>query len=228
MSTAEAISKTEQAIVLGRTIYKQVLAQPAKNKDGLFALRYSTNKKLGKKITKGWASGLPLFTLTLEERATCPTSCHHWADCYGNNMPFAKRFVAGPALEDALRKDVAKLAADLPNGFMVRLHVLGDFYSVEYVNLWTEFLQTYAALHVFGYTARHDCAIGQAVQANGQKFWRRWMVRQSGLPVEMGAVKAEENIPNAVVCPEQTGRVKNCGGCGLCWTMRKPVAFLTH
>ena len=47
--------------------------------------------KLGRLVTKGKFKGYKVFSLTLEERATCPTSCERWGDCYGNNMPFAHR-----------------------------------------------------------------------------------------------------------------------------------------
>lgn len=52
------------------------------------------NNKIGKGdsvIKKGKWRGMPCFTLTLEERATCPSDCKQWAACYGNNMRFAYR-----------------------------------------------------------------------------------------------------------------------------------------
>jgi hypothetical protein len=55
------------------------------------------SRKIGKFVTKGPRRGWPLFTLTLEERATCPRSCKAWAFCYGNNMQAAERIVAGPS-----------------------------------------------------------------------------------------------------------------------------------
>jgi hypothetical protein len=57
-------------------------------------IKASTNIKLGKKVTKGHLKGARIFTLTLEERATCDSECEHWLDCYGNNMPFGHRFKA--------------------------------------------------------------------------------------------------------------------------------------
>ncbi len=47
-------------------------------------IKKSTNVKLGKKVTKGIYKGYPIFTLTLEERKTCPRSCKHWNNCYGD------------------------------------------------------------------------------------------------------------------------------------------------
>ena len=52
------------------------------------------NNKIGKGdnvVIKGKCRGMPCFTLTLEERATCPPDCKQWSNCYGNNMRFAYR-----------------------------------------------------------------------------------------------------------------------------------------
>lgn len=92
--------------------------------------------KIGRQIVKGAWAGFPVYTLTLEERATCPTSCRHWASCYGNATPFARRFRPGAGLEWRLEREVAALELENPGGFAVRLHNLGDFYSVAYVELW--------------------------------------------------------------------------------------------
>src|SRR5690606_16737895 len=90
------------------------------------------NRKIGKTIQKGPWRGLPIFMLTLPERMTCPETCHMLAACYGNAMPRAKRILPGPELEKRIRKDIARLAERYPNGFVIRLHILGDFYSEEY------------------------------------------------------------------------------------------------
>lgn len=54
--------------------------------------RGKQNKKLGDKITIKMWKGMTMYSLTLEERATCPTDCEQWDNCYGDNMPFAHRF----------------------------------------------------------------------------------------------------------------------------------------
>jgi hypothetical protein len=54
--------------------------------------------KIGRRVTKGAWKGFPIFTLTLEERATCPVSCALWHSCYGNHMPMARRWRHGPEL----------------------------------------------------------------------------------------------------------------------------------
>ena len=113
------------------------------------------NAKIGAMVTKGPWKGMPVYTLTLEERRTCPRSCAQWLDCYGNAMHWSPR-------RDAFDEDfLAVLAAEVitvsrlhPAGFVVRLHVLGDFYSARYVLAWAHLLEMLPNLHVYGYTAR--------------------------------------------------------------------------
>ena len=121
-------------------------------------IKKSTNDKLGKKVRKGHFKGFPIYTLTLEERATCPKSCVHWLDCYGNNMRYAYRYQSGSALEAMLETELAELQRKHPQGFLVRLHILGDFYSVSYVAKWASWLGKFPALHVYGYTANQPNA----------------------------------------------------------------------
>src|SRR4051812_23522925 len=99
---------------------------------------------------------MPVYTLTLEEQATRPRSCEHWRSCYGNRMHLAIRYQSGPALESAIARDVAALARIHDQGSAVRLHILGDFYSVDYVERWRALLDRYAQIHVFGFTRRWD------------------------------------------------------------------------
>lgn len=99
------------------------------------------NRKIGSHVTKGPWAGIPIYTLTLEERATCPTVCEHWRDCYGNHMQWPTRWKAGPELETVIPGQLQALAHKHPGGFVVRLHVLGDFYSTEYVGLWSRMLK---------------------------------------------------------------------------------------
>ena len=73
------ISKTQAAILSSRSVYwmnvKSVSDGMAKTER---AIKPSKNKKLGKVVKVGRLQGARIFTLTLEERATCPTTCAHW------------------------------------------------------------------------------------------------------------------------------------------------------
>lgn len=190
------------------------------------------NNKLGNGnniITKGKWIMLPMFYLTLEERATCPTDCHHWRGCYGNNMAFSHRFKPGKNLEDRLSEELEILSKKNQKGFVIRLHVLGDFYSKEYVQFWINSLQKYPNLNVFGYTARHDCEIGKLVSVMNTKFPRRSKIRQSFKSnTEKEFTALETPNYNSITCPQQTGKTDSCTTCSLCWEINRPIHFLSH
>lgn len=193
-----------------------------------------SNVKIGRDVRKGKLRGYRIFTLSLEERATCPTSCEHWRSCYGNAMPFAKRVDhRDPAFLPALAEEIDMLMRKRWPGVLIRLHALGDFYSVEYVDFWRDMLVKHPRLSVFGYTARQfETPIGERVARLHAWFSRRWAVRYSNGPHSLSAtvsIKTEADCPaNAFVCPEQTGKTRCCATCAACWSTTKNVAFLEH
>jgi hypothetical protein len=219
------------ALTEGRTIFPSTV-RGGRNR---WALKSGTNsRKIGGKILKGKWKGFPVFTLTLEERQTCPTSCHHWRSCMGNKMQWADRVQAGADLEWRLEREVVLLAAEHPDGFCVRLHVLGDFYSIEYVALWARLLEQHLPLHIWGYTARHDedDPIAAALTALVARKWDRFAIRFSNASFAVPATITVEHplqVPaGSVLCPEQTGRTESCSTCAVCWATEKRVAFLQH
>ncbi len=201
----------------------------------------SSNKKLGFKVTASKWKGKRLYSLTLVERETCPTTCHHWNDCYGNNMPFAHRY-KNANIDLLLEREIESLLLKHKEGIVVRLHVLGDFYSVEYVNFWLEMLEKHPKLCIFGYTARRGDNIAHAIWRMNKAFPERCVIRHSGNSeadephgdsqepfIEDWSYAAEESFTGkSFDCPEQTGAVKDCASCGLCWTVPKTVRFQTH
>lgn len=190
------------------------------------------SRKIGAFVVKGRRRGWPIFTLTLEERATCPRTCREWLSCYGSNMQAAERIVHGPALEDALETELAALAKAHPAGFMVRLHVLGDSYSREYIEFWREMLNRHQALHVFGFTAHlPGSELGGELHWMAASFGERFAIRFSGLnDTHRGAVTIGpgEEAPQAILCPAQTGATDCCATCALCWQSTRSIAFRRH
>lgn len=193
------------------------------------------SRKIGGAVVKGRWAGMAIYTLSLEERATCPADCSHWADCYGNKMNWSVRLRAGPALERGLVDEVAMLARRHPRGFVVRLHVLGDFYSTGYVDLWHGLLDEHPALRVYGYTARDPVGdpIGQRLDSLSAARWdrfamrfsNRWREARSAVTLwQPGAVPASAGV----ICPAQTGRSECCGSCALCWQTTKNIFFQAH
>jgi hypothetical protein len=187
--------------------------------------------KIGKAVTKGKWKGFPIYTLTLEERATCPRSCQQWASCYGNNMHMAQRIIPDKWFERVLWEELQALQGEYPRGFVVRLHILGDFFSVEYVQLWQRALVTFPALCVFGYTARDpEGEIGALLLTMASDGWERFAVRFSGAGFHsMGSevVDSADETPH-LVCPAQTGKTDCCATCALCWQSDRTIAFLRH
>ena len=188
--------------------------------------------KIGKTIDVGRWKGMPVYTLTLEERRTCPATCREWRTCYGNSMHMARRIIADEAFEVRLSRELLNLQALHPGGFVVRLHILGDFYSVGYVQQWASALDEYPALRVFGYTARDpDSDIGCELLGLSLAEPDRFAVRFSGWGMDGGTevVDTEADASaGAIVCPAQTGKTDRCGTCGLCWTTPRTIAFLRH
>ena len=218
--------------LLGRTIHTKARKPVV---PGVQVLKpASGNSKLGKGLSvimKGMWRGFPLFTLTLEERATCPSTCERWRECYGNGMAFAHRFEHGPELEAQIGREVAALAALYPRGFAVRLHILGDFYSVGYVEMWADLMNAFPALHVYGYTARERGPIADALRWVDTIFGNRWWVRISSSETFAGGdIYASQDVPHVrgIVCPEQTGKTASCLTCGLCWSTTQTIKFIDH
>lgn len=191
----------------------------------------SYQRKLGRIVKKGHWKGFPIYSLTLEERKTCPKSCKVWNACYGNGMQYAARYRHGEELEAALFKELEILQGNHPAGFVIRLHILGDFYSVRYVEFWKEALWEFPALHVFGYSAwQPGTPIGDAI-ISARKRWMRFAVRTSGAksgPRTLVVSSINRAPEGAIVCPAQRNLTASCATCALCWATKKPIAFLKH
>jgi hypothetical protein len=224
----------------GRTYFGKSVKQPGNMKNLLVSGH--SNVKIGRDVRVGKFKGWWLYTLSLEERKTCPRACHHWQNCYGNSMPYAKRIDhRANSFLHLLEENIERLLAVKGRpGIIVRLHALGDFHSVDYVEFWGQMLARHPGrLMVFGYTAYlptdpdpKSAAIGRAVDQLIDLYPGRAMIRfsnggfdtRSTVPI----VDAVDCPPGAFVCPEQTGQFDACGKCGACWTTLKNVAFMAH
>lgn len=203
---------------------------PAARLDRLLKSGHNS-RKIGERLTKGRWAGQPIFTLTLEERATCPRTCKEWATCYGNNMPFAHRIFDDGTLEKRLWGELAALSAANPKGFVVRLHVLGDFFSVGYAEFWRQALVDFPALNIFGFTARQPAdPIGALLLLIRLEHRDRFMMRWSGQPYETDCAevvdKGEKGI--GIPCPAESDPDRCCATCGLCMQTDRTITFSRH
>ena len=199
----------------------------------------NTNKKLGPVIKKGHLKGQTIYTLTLEERATCTDECEHYRTCFGNNMPYSHRFTVNESFMIKLEKDVKELAI-LPknkDGFMLRLHVLGDFMSVEYVLFWKRMLQEIPNLNIYGYTRNHTTSkyakhrrIAFEIVKLSALMKDRFAIRFSNKLDEPYSAISAEISTDGIACPAQTKKGTTCADCALCWNRNtnKPIIFTTH
>lgn len=190
------------------------------------------NNKLGNIVLKGRWKGKKIYSLTLIERETCPPTCHHWDDCYGNHMWMGHRFKPGKELEEQIKVEIPFLLQKHPKGIVVRLHVLGDFYSLRYTNLWRSLLRKYSKLMIFGYTAFFPgTPIGDRIQELNAEFKTSVSLRISDSKVSKEGklyAAASGYEDKGFLCPESMGRVENCAGCCACWQSNKTVIFPTH
>lgn len=230
------LAETHPAIVEGRTLFPSTVVTAAESPRLLVSGENS--RKIGDRVVKGPWRGMPIFTLTLEERATCPRSCAVYRQCYGNAMQLARRHVVDQDFFDKMGVELFNLQQAHPDGFVVRLHILGDFPSPDYVAAWSIWLEDYPALHVFGYTAwQVDSEIGALIVKLRDAQWNRFAVRTSGAAAQpCGAVTIFRmpegpRVAEGIVCPAMTGKTDCCGTCGLCWAEAaagETIVFIAH
>ena len=225
----------------GRSKFHAKGVKPVDQQPRLLASGHS-NVKIGRDVRIGKLKGYRIFTLSFEERATCPSSCNFWNTCYGNNMPYARRIDHSDldAITSRLEQEIeAELAMRGRKGMLIRLHALGDFFSIAYVRFWQRMLMKHDRLSIYGYTARRpsepigrEIAILKAI--HGLRFAIRWSDYGDAEDCTVGVSPGVDRVPGAFICPEQLdlenakGEPLLCGNCGLCWTTKKNVAFLEH
>lgn len=212
------------ALAQAITIHQKAKRSPAET---TILKSVARNGKMGKGdnvITKGKWAGMPMFQMSLEERATCSPTCQQWTGCFGNNMAFAHRIDhTHPDFLAILRAEVVTLVKKYRHGVVIRPHVLGDYFSPEYAKLWMDLADEFPNLYLFGFTHwGRDTPIGQVIlQGNhNPQVWIRFS--------DQGGPMSANVEGEGFQCPEQTGKTESCLTCGACWTTTKAVAFKMH
>ena len=198
-------------------------------------LKLSTNVKLGKIVKKGKHKGKHILTLTLIERETCTNECEHYLTCYGNNMPFAHRFEVNEAFMLRLESDIEYYVQKYPEGILIRLHVLGDFESIQYIEFWNRMLHTYSSIAIYGYTRNHITSKYEHIRALGYKTIAvrnihkdRFAIRFSNKLDDEFSANSREITDEGITCLAQVKANVSCSDCTLCWASKKQIGFITH
>ena len=243
-SAVRSLPKDHAALVGDRTLFPSTVVDVTESFAGRLLVSGKNNRKLGERVLTGKFRGFALYGLSLEERATCPRDCDARAFCYGNGMQMARRhrIVDLDVFNRFLEHDVATILAGGVDGLLVRLHVLGDFPSVEYVAMWSDLLAEYPKLACYGYTHRRITAdsgdeVGDAVAALKQQYPDRFRIRWSDAKSQPDGAVIVDYIPGdsrlreGLVCPAQTDDTACCASCGLCWeghARRDAIVFVKH
>jgi hypothetical protein len=184
----------------------------------------------------GRQKGLPIATFSLEEGRTCSPTCGMRERCYAGKMALQRRI-----LYEGEKTDRAVAHAIVTAGPMHwRINTVGDIPRPEFLEAVLSAL-TVAGSTAWGYTHwQPEHPLGEQIRMYSEYYWNFFAIRTSyehgsrdPLP-ERGAVVMEKFHPellelhNAIACPEQTGEARNCGECGLCWTVRRNIAFEDH
>lgn len=235
------LDPSHPAMTENRTLFPSTVVEVTEDMTERLLVSGRNNRKLGETVTKGKFKGYALYGLSLEERATCPEDCAVRDVCYGNGMQMARRHRIGDpdTFFDKLGFEIAELSTE-HEGVLIRLHVLGDFPSVEYVAFWADVLSEYENVAVYGYTARSTVAwggdeIGDAIQSVKDQYADRFRIRWSSPVPRPDGAMVIGNIPQTartdegIVCPAQTDATACCATCGLCWEAPKDtILFVKH
>lgn len=243
-TAVRSLPDNHRAMMDNRTLFPSTVVTTDENFTDRLLVSGKNNRKLGERIEKGKFKGYALFGLSLEERATCPSDCSVRGACYGNGMQMARRHRIDPEglFYSYLEDEIRTILADEAVGLLVRLHVLGDFPSVEYVAFWADLLSDHPRLAVYGYTHRRAKSwggddVGEAIQNVKDQYPDRFRIRWSSSTPRPDGATVIKTIPNrprvdeGLVCPAQTDATACCATCGLCWepsARNETIAFIKH
>lgn len=233
LSEPHILASDHPAMLEARTLYPNTVRSANSSER---VLKSGINsQKLGDRIIKGTWKGSPLFSLKLEERRTCPATCQRLASCYGNNIGRrATRWNVDAKLYMRLNVELDELSL-YNRSYAIRLHDLGDFPSVPYVEFWLAALRAHSGLSLFGFTHwDRTSEIGRAIERESAK-WDRFRIRFSD---NHRGSRTSHVIPDdgeqgkhqlGIVCPADHTRPNvTCGSCGFCINSTAPVVFKMH
>ncbi|MBM4049590.1 MAG: hypothetical protein FJ279_31225 [Planctomycetes bacterium] len=183
-----------------------------------------------------------VFTFSLPSRKTCPgASSWCWDYCYAYRYERCR-----PGCQDAyernlsLSRDTGKfirtLIGVLPRIMpCFRIHVGGDFYSVEYVHAWQRICSAFPQVKFWAYT-RSWAAPELRTALEGLRSLENMQLMASTDPAmplppsgwRVGFVDADPRA-QGMLCGEQTEQQESCLACGYCFQRSEgDVIFRVH
>lgn len=240
-SAVWGLAEDHPAMTEHRTLFPSTVVEVTAETPDRLLVSGRNNRKLGATVEKGRFKGYAIFSLSLEERATCPVECAVRGVCYGNGMQMARRHRIGDpeVFYDRLDLEILDLL-DVHEGLLIRLHVLGDFPSVEYVSYWADVLAENDKVALYGYTSRATTAwggdaIGDAIEAVKDQYPDRFRIRWSAPVPRPDGAMVIDHVPttpktdDGIVCPSQTDATACCASCALCWdSSSDTILFIKH
>lgn len=192
-----------------------------------------------------------VFATSLRAGATCP-GASSWCEvaCYAKKGRYrfasvikgldARTFTAQtdlPAYEAQLREELARL----PDGSTIRGHASGDFFSRDYVMMWSRVARDFPKLNFYFYTRSWNVPglRGLLEGFNRLPNVNVWASTDETMPAapkrwneaRLFHTADEAKSEGFTVCPEQTGKRASCSDCGLCWRVKGTtfkLAFIEH
>lgn len=207
------------------------------------------NKKLGltgRFFTSVFVWNLPSVATCPQASSWCLTHCYN-ADERETVFPvvtWAQNWWVAIKHPTVLKKNIGMVLEISEKPCAVRIHSSGDFFSIEYIELWTEIAYTFKNVNFWAYTRSWENEsmlpyLEKMRALRNVQLFASWDSTMTRLPPEDWRrsfvcsdhlnPKFPWNDRKYLVCPEQIGKVENCASCGFCMrSINRDIFFYFH
>lgn len=226
--------------ILWRTEFLSSLrgVQPIGEDDDKFYLEHG-NRKIGRQGKYYDA----MFVWNLPAVVTCP-GASKWCMSYCYNADpredvfpidkWAKNWGAFINNPSKLKEGIIQRIEEAPGKTGVRIHSSGDFFSIDYIAFWTDIVRHLPSTDFWAYTRSWRAgnllpALQELREVINIELFASWDKSMSEPPEgwrrSIVISSRAETLTKGIICPEQTGAVKNCANCRYCMTRGKGDVF---
>ena len=116
------------------------------------------------------------------------------------------------------------------NNIGLRWHSSGDFFSVEYIQMWNRIVRSFSNVCFWGYT-RSWCIDELRKELNilennvNVNLYYSWDISMKKIKDNHKISVVDINLDRSVKCPEQYGLVCSCADCGICFYNKKESIY---